>query len=159
MIKNTASVVVPNLTPSQIIDFLMKLDNESYQRWHKDHIRYRLISSEEAIVGTKLFLEEKLEGKFHIGYEFKIIDYKPDTQIVYKAKYPIPVYLILTLEARQQTTLVTQVIEIGYDNWLAALIDPVVSLFILTTKNREILTRHVAEEFLNIETCLKTAKD
>ena len=84
MINNTVSVVVPNLTPSQIIDFLMKLDNETYQKWHKDHVQYRLISWDTKIVNTKLFLEEKQEGKFHIGYEFKIIEYEPDARIVYK---------------------------------------------------------------------------
>jgi hypothetical protein len=137
----------------------MKLDNETYLKWHKDHIRYRLINWDTKIVGTRIFLEERLEGKFHTGYEFKIVEYEPHAKIVYKAKYPIPVHLILTLETRRQATLVTQIIEIGFNNWLAALIDPVVSLFIFTNRNREILTRHVAEEFLNIEGCLETAKD
>lgn len=154
MIKNTASVDVSNLAPSQIIDFLMKLDNETYQQWHKDHVKYRLISLDENIIGTRIYLEEKLQGKFRIGYEFKVVDYQPDSRIVYKAKYPIPIFLTLLLEEKTKGTKVTQIIEIGYKDWRAALIDPFVSLFIFTSKNREILTRHVAEEFLNIEKCL-----
>ncbi len=136
--------------PSQISDFMLSLNKEKYLNWHPEHKDFAIIKQTENILGTVFYFHEKMD-KLTVKYKWEVVEFTQNHKVVMKAKYFIPVYLILTFDDTENGTLVTHDLQLGYKKKITGLVDWIIKTFVFTKSKEFSNERHAIEEFKNLE--------
>lgn len=118
-IEITSYVDVGGVTPHQVYDFLVNLNDERYRQWHpKHHKEFRVLyHPEDTIVGAVYYFREKLEDGHIIDSKVKVIEAIPDKYLAEKSLSPwwAPYTLHTNLEQASNGTKVIQKLILGSD--------------------------------------------
>jgi len=81
--------------PAKIFDVLLKVfsSQESYKKWHKDHIDCQWIKGKPFMVGSTLYIEEYLHGKLH-KMKFLCTKVVPCRTMEYRVSFPMSIIFI-----------------------------------------------------------------
>jgi hypothetical protein len=156
MIIITTPIIVNNVQPVQIYDWIVHLTPEKYRQWdpiaHIGKIKRPTILNE----GDSVFFEEKIEC-YKINLTWKIIKLNKPDEILMKAVIPFPVYLQLKFlsDKSKNNTEVIHELTIGFRfPGLEKIVDLFISTFIMHRKKIAAIKRHAINEFKNLENIL-----
>lgn len=78
-IKVTIHIKLKEVTPLQVYDFLVNLNQERFQQFHpKDHKEYKVLyRPSKGVVGTIIFLKEEYENGYVLSAKAKITEAIP----------------------------------------------------------------------------------
>ena len=146
----TTDITVIGKTPTQIFAFFFDLDKGKYIQWHKnDHIDYKIIKQTPDTVGSVFYYDENIGGKIRIKYNWELVEMETDKRLLMKAKFIIPIYLLLTCEKVANGSLVTHQLQIGYKK--NGFINSIIKKVKFTDDIANAIHQHAIEEFKNLE--------
>jgi len=149
--NHVTKIEIVGKQPSQIYDFMFSLDKPKYMAWHpEDHAGFAIIEHTETRRGSVFYFDERI-GDFRVNYQWEVIGVMKNHKIIMKAKYKIPIYLILTFDKTLNGTLVTHDLQIGNQHKSDGIKDWFIKKFIFTLSRQNALTKHAIEEFKNLE--------
>lgn len=154
MIIHRVSVLVHNVTPRDIWQWMAEMDEQRYLSWHPDHRRYAVLERSKrsnGLVGMKVFFDEVIDGDVRIASSWEVVMADEPRCIIFRALIPYPVRLELRLVEVTDGTMVTHLVLIGFKSWFASVFDLPILVTVFSKRRRELLERHVHEEFGNLE--------
>ncbi len=153
MLEHVTKVLIEGKDKEKILQFLLGLDVNQYKQWHPEHKDYKIIKATNDTIGSVFYYKEIIDG-FKLNYRWTLTELEHlenKERIVMKAKIPISLYLILTLERVDNGTLITHHIKAGGK---ISFINKLIGKFIFTPKLIKSIERHANEEFKNLEKIL-----
>ena len=160
-IEVTSRIVVKGVSPDQISQFFLSLDDERYRQWHPGHhLEFKTIHQPEGgeIVGTISYFKERFEDGRVLATKVKTLEAVPGRRAVQKSISPWwkPFVLIVGLEPIPEGTLVTHQIVAGTDfPLLGRPFNLILRRIFLKESNVQAIHSHANEEFTNLERLLK----
>jgi hypothetical protein len=155
MINHTTKIEVLGKTPTQLYDFMFSLDKKTYIAWHPlEHKDFMVLKETKNIVGSLFRFHEQIDN-MTVKYTWEVAKITPNQKIVMKAKYFIPLFLILQFEETPNGTMVIHTLHIGFKNQFSGFIDWFITRFIFTKNRQNASDRHAYEEFKNLEILIK----
>jgi hypothetical protein len=151
MIDHITKIEVLGKTPNQLYAFMFSLDKAKYISWHPtEHKDFRIVKETKDIIGSVFFFHEQMD-KLTVKYNWEVMELVENHKIVMKARYFLPVYLILDFDNTPNGTLVTHTLQIGYQKKITGRTDWFLQNFVFTKNKQASLERHAHEEFKNLE--------
>lgn len=81
-----------NVKPEKVFQFLKSLrDDESYRKWHPDHVTLRWLRGEPFQEGSTLYAEERIQGKL-FKLKLRIFRVVPNREIRYGHMFPLSLF-------------------------------------------------------------------
>lgn len=159
-VEVTSRILVKGVSPDQIYEFFLNLDDERYRQWHPGHhLEFRTVHQPEGeTVGTVTYFKERFEDGRVLATKIKTLEVVPGRRVVQRSVSPWwqPFDLIVGLEAIPEGTLVTHQIVVGSDlPFLGRLFNLVLRRLYLREGNIQAIHNHANEEFTNLERLLK----
>ena len=105
----------------------------------------------EEIIGSRIYFEENIEGRFRINVNWEIVECRDGEMIKIRALVPFPVFLTICLSPLESGTFVTHHLAIGHCSRVLRMLENPIIRLILSIERQKMLARHVKEEFLNLE--------
>ncbi len=147
MIEYTTTIKIKDITPNQIIDFMITCTDEEYNNWWPGtHISFHELDQKPGVIGSLVYFDEFV-GPIRLKFHAVISDYIPDKLICWQMKKLIllPAKLVLRTEQKNNDVILKHSLLIGFKGFLSIL-DPIIKLFI--PKNLEYeLNEHARHEF------------
>lgn len=153
MITVEAAVTIRK-RPKEICRFILNLDKADYLRWHPNHEDFEAVKRTPEIVNSVLYFKEHIAG-IDLHYEWVVDEYIEDRKFLLRAKYFIPITLLLEFMPKgDHSTRVMQRITIGSDSAVQKVVDPLIKMAYLSEEQREEIRIHFIEEFENLESII-----
>lgn len=155
MIIITTEILVNNVTPSQIFDWIMYLTPEKYRQWDpRAHIG-KIERPAILKTGDTFRFEEKID-QYKINFRWKIVKLDRPNFFLMKAVIPFPIYLQLSfLPFNRGDTKVLHELRVGFHfPGIEKIVDYVINFFIMPRKKIDAIQKHATEEFRNLEKIL-----
>jgi len=152
MITLATEVEVKGKTPEQIIHWFMSLDNETYKKWHPEHMAWKTIKLTPNFVGSIIYFDEKI-GAFRMKLTAEIVKAEPNRFLVFKLKgfMPIQSYLSLSLQPTSSGTKVIHEVKVGNGGIFTKAVEWFLEKSGLVGWFEKALNKHAQEEFKNLE--------
>lgn len=134
-----------NRSPEYVYNWVIDLDNNKYCNWHPDHKLYYRHND-------KVQLEEKVDSQT-IKLKGRLVSDIPNKELRYRGHSSImPIYLSLNFEESTNGTRLINEIGIGFNGPLGVISDFLIRKFYKWDSMREKYTKHLYEEWTNLET-------
>jgi uncharacterized protein YndB with AHSA1/START domain len=158
-VEFVSSIQVKGISPDQIYQFLIDLDDERYRQWHPGHhLQWRVVHQpKDETVGSVYYFKERFEDGQVLGGQLKVIEATPGERLVQRSISPWwkPFDIITGLQSIPEGTLVTHQIVAGSDlPLLGRLFNLIMRRLFLKERNIEAVHHHANEEFTNLERLL-----
>ena len=152
-------IPVKGVSPDQIYQFLLDLDDEGYRQWHPGHhLEWRVVHRpKDQTVGTIYYFKERFEDGQVLGGQLKVVEAIPGERLVQRSISPRwkPYDIIIGLQSIPEGTLVTHQIVAGSGlPFLGRLFNLTMRSLFLKERNIEAVHHHANEEFTNLERLL-----
>lgn len=156
----TSRITVKGVSPDQIYQFLLSLDNDRYRQWHpRHHLQFRVVHQpEDATVGSVYYFKERFEDGRELGAQLEVVEAVPGERLVQRSVSPWwkPFDIIIGLQSIPEGTLVTHQIVAGSDlPFLGTLFNLIMRRLFLKESNIKAIHNHANEEFTNLERLLQ----
>ena len=151
MIKVTATVRLPRISPRQVADWLSSLNSERYQHWHRDHRRFEYLKKTDTLVGSCIYIEETIGGVVMRNI-WDVVAFDEDRSILLKAESFLPTYLRMWADQIGDDTEVTSELMLGLSqSGLARLCDWFLRRLIVTQRRVDAIRQHAVEELEKLQ--------
>jgi uncharacterized protein YndB with AHSA1/START domain len=159
-VEFTSRITVKGVSPDQIYQFLLSLDNDRYRQWHPGHhLEFRVVHQpKDETVGSVFYFKERFEDGQELGAQLKVVEAVPGERLVQRSISPWwkPFDIIAGLQSIPEGTLVTHQIVAGSDlPFLGMLFNLIMRRLFLKESNIKAIHSHANEEFTNLEHLLQ----
>jgi uncharacterized protein YndB with AHSA1/START domain len=158
-IELTSRIKVKGVSPDQVYQFMISLDDERYRQWHPEHhLQWKVVHRpKDETVGSIYYFRERFEDGEVLGAKIKVVEAIPGERLVQRSISPWwkSFDIITGLESIREGTLVTHQIVAGSDfPLLGRLFNLILIPLFLKESHRQAIHNHANEEFTNLERLL-----
>lgn len=144
MITLTDSIEI-NTSPEKVFNTLIEVfsSEESYKKWHKDHVTCNWVKGQPFDEKSVLYCEEYLHGEIH-KLKFSELKKDPYKKIEYKILFPMSIICprgSFLIEPKSENSVFTATLSIRFDWFFKR----------FAKKRIEIMTNHMKEEGQNLK--------
>jgi uncharacterized protein YndB with AHSA1/START domain len=158
-IELTSRMKVKGVSPEQVYQFMISLDDERYRQWHPEHhLQWKVVHRpKDETVGSIYYFKERFEDGQVLGAKIKVVEAIPGQRLVQRSISPWwkPFDIITGFESTPEGTLVTHQIVAGSDlPLLGRLFNRILIPLFLKERHIQAIHNHANEEFTNLERLL-----
>ena len=159
-VELTSRITVKGVSPDQIYQFVLNLDDERYRQWHPGHhLEFRTVHRPNGeTVGTVYYFKERFEDGRVLATQVKVLQAVPGERLVQRSISPWwkRFDIIIGLQSIPEGTLVTHQIVAGSDlPFVGRLFNLILRRLFLNESNIKAIHNHANEEFTNLERLLQ----
>jgi uncharacterized protein YndB with AHSA1/START domain len=158
-IELTTRIKVKGVSPEQVYQFMISLDDERYRQWHPEHhLQWKVLHRpKDATVGSVYYFKERFEDGQLLGARIKVVEAIPGRRLVQRSVSPWwkSFDIVTGFESTAEGTLVTHQIVAGSDlPLLGRLFNLILIPLFLPQRHIRAIHNHANEEFTNLERLL-----
>ena len=159
-VELTSRITVKGVSPDQVYQFLLSLDNDRYRQWHPGHhLQFRVVHQpKDETVGSVYYFKERFEDGRVLATQIKVLQAVPGQRLVQRSISPWwkRFDIITGLQSIPEGTLVTHQIVAGSGlPFLGRLFNLMARRLFLKESNLKAIHNHANEEFTNLERLLQ----
>ena len=146
MIKIETKFDIENITPHEVFQWWLNLDNRKYTRWCPEHKQWKWKTKEndKITVGDTLILKEKID-KYNLGFIGKLTQLRLNEYLQFKHSF-LPIEISFLFSPTEKGANVHYQLKIGFSGFLWRLIDLLLKWLYLNKNFELTLINHVQKE-------------
>jgi uncharacterized protein YndB with AHSA1/START domain len=158
-IELTSRIGVKGVSPEQVYQFMINLDDERYRQWHPEHhLEWKVLHRpKDETVGSVYYFKERFEDGQVLGARIKVVEAIPGQRLVQRSVSPWwkSFDIVTSFESTPEGTLVTHQIVAGSDLPLVGRFFNLILIpLFLPQRHIQAIHNHANEEFTNLERLL-----
>ena len=154
MITVATSIELDGVSPNNVFDWWLSMDNIKYTRWHPEHKWWQWKSKEQNArnVGDRVSFGEQM-GEYSVTFTGRLFRAERGKYLKFRHSY-LPVDVSFRFEPTETGTKVEYELQIGFNGPLGKAVDLLLGRKYACRSFRDSLVRHVHEEHKLLERLL-----